>query len=146
LTVGNWIVNRRENRFKRYLFNIMGQSWHVQSHEDKYSSGIPDLSFGISDEDGKKVNGWIELKQVDVGNKPRKFTSEQINWLKKRNRHGGNCFIMVRRHNTYYYIFDGSAGREVRDGVDYEGNCIHMWTDSIDPDELAQILLHGKLI
>ena len=120
----------------------MGTSWDAQSHEDKYSSGIPDLSYGSCG-----VNGWIELKHIKgwKGNgpvKPDKYTSIQVNWLNKRNKKGGFCFVMVKI-GTEYFLLRASAAGKVKGGMtkeQYLANSIGYWSMSIDPAELLTLI------
>ena len=53
-------MNHRERTFWEYLHGLMGSRWHAQRHEDRYSTGIADVSYGC-----KGVDGWIELKVLD---------------------------------------------------------------------------------
>lgn len=136
---------KRENSFKKSLVRIMGTRWHVQSHEDKYSLGIPDISFGA-----RGVNGWIELKQARESKtgiiKPQKFTAPQINWLGRRQRHGGNCFVMVKvfhPRSERVYIFSADQARTIAKGsnvLGYEKTSLRHWGGSVDPEELLDIL------
>lgn len=134
------MTGRRENSFKRYLVNKMGTRWDVQSHEDKHSAGIPDLSFAVNG-----VNGWIELKQiVDYSDnmRPQKFTCLQINWLAKRGKHGGNCYVFVKVAKDYY-LFDAVFAAAIAEGRCeswYRSCCIKWWNKSIDPVQLVDIL------
>lgn len=57
----------------------------VQRHEDKYETGIPDLSYG-----GHGVNGWIEVKWEII-----KFRTKQPLWLSKRAMTGGHTFVLI---------------------------------------------------
>lgn len=66
-------------------------------HEDKLMLGVPDVSFGY-----KGINGWIELKFLPKWPptdktilKLRKFKPEQRNFIRKRGRTGGHCFLML---------------------------------------------------
>ena len=138
-------MRRRENTFKKYLFSVMGRSWHAQSHEDALSEGIPDLSYGI---DG--VNGWIELKQIDnfpvrpeTKMKPKKYTVEQVNWLVKRGKKGGKCFVMVKIGNYDYYIFNWNKAHMVREGMtqeEYKKECIKHWHKQVEHAYLRMVL------
>lgn len=144
-----------ENTFKKYLVRIMGTRWDVQSHEDSLSVGIPDLSYGLNkamDIDVTPINGWIELKQIEAWPKlvtrtlakPKKYTVNQINWLTKRGRFGGHCYVMVKIVETEeYFIFRHSMARLVAKGMlqsDYYRTCLGYWKKSIEPDELAYTL------
>ena len=140
------MMNRLENSFKKYLVRRLGSRWDVQSHEDKYSSGIADLSFGA-----KGVNGWIELKIIASWNgdrpvKPSKYTRIQINWLNKRDRKGGRCFVMVKVARDYFLLPAGKA-KMVRSGMNKQGymtHCLDHWDDSVDPDQLIDQLTMEK--
>lgn len=135
---------RLENRLKKHLLEIMGTRWDVQSHEDRYSTGIPDLSYGARD-----VNGWIELKQVRKWPvKPATpvnldhFTASQVNWLRKRGKKGGRCFILVRV-DTEYFVFSFHEARLLRAGMTQEAfreKCIQSWSGKIYPEELLKTL------
>lgn len=138
-------VAKLENRLKQYLVGVMGTRWDVQSHEDRLSVGIPDLSYGIN-----QVNGWIELKQVpkwpvkaETLVKPSKYTPNQVSWIKKRNKKGGHCFVIVRVNRKEYFLFRADIARELRKGLsraDYFCHSIAHWTDHVNPDELKQLL------
>lgn len=140
---------RRENTFKKYLMSIMGTLWDAQSHEDMYSEGIPDLSFGA-----KGVNGWIELKQIaawpvrpGTPAKPDRYTPQQVNWLMRRNRRGGSCFVMVKVGEGEYFLFAGNMARHVARGLvrsDYYTMCLASWQGSIVPHELLRHLIDKK--
>ncbi len=87
----------------------MAGRWHCQRHEDKYSTGIPDVSFGI----GRVSDGWIELKYLDklprdLRVRPFDFaldhlTPEQRNWMDLRSKFGtGRVFLMLQAGDAYY--------------------------------------------
>ena len=124
----------------------MGTRWDVQSHEDKYSSGIPDLSFGIGGH-----NGWIELKQVDKYGKgdnpiikPKKYTPIQVNWINKRLKYAKNsCFVFVKVENDYY-LFEGGFAKKIAEGQTrawYRVMSTHWYEGRIYPDHLASLLI-----
>lgn len=135
-----------ENTFKKYLMKIMGTRWDADSIETKYLTGIPDIAFGA-----RGINGWIELKQVkawpkreDTIIKPEHYTAEQVNWLSKRGKKGGNCFVMVRVGADDYFIFTWPWARMIQKGMDkgdYMAKCDFHWKGSIVPDELLNILV-----
>ena len=71
------------------------QNADMTRHEDRTRRFIPDVSFGL-----QRVNGWIELKAYprwpsDGVPKFRNFHPGQKNWLVKRGRAGGHCFVLV---------------------------------------------------
>jgi len=79
----------------------MASRWDAQRHEDRYATGIPDVSFGIHGKDG-----WIELKHLHKGpanqDRPWDFaydhlTSDQRNWMTRRARQGsGRVFVLAQ--------------------------------------------------
>ncbi len=138
-------MERRENALKKYLVKIMGTRWHVQSHEDRYSEGIPDLSFGVVG-----ANGWIELKQVEKWPvrantvvKPKKFTPAQANWLLRRGKKAGFCYVLVKVAQHDFFLFHFMGARALREGRTkewYLANNLKHWSRNIDPAELAGLL------
>ena len=136
---------RLENRFKKYLVDLMGTLWDVQSVEDRYSTGIPDLSYGA-----KGVNGWIELKQIaswpkkdDTLVKPQHYTAEQVNWLVRRGKKGGCCWVLVRVGKDEHFLFSFIYARMVQKGMtrlDYFANCKAYWDGPIDSHDLLNQL------
>jgi len=83
------------------IFNEAGKEFHLQRHEDAYSNGIPDVSFGIDN-----VNGWIELKYDDCFpvEYKTKLRKEQKPWLIKRGRAAGNCFVLHQLGDIFMLI------------------------------------------
>jgi hypothetical protein len=74
---------------------FLPQSLDMTRHEDKYRSGIPDVSYGVNG-----VNGWIELKfeprwPRDGILRYRKFKETQRVWLRARGESGGHCYILT---------------------------------------------------
>lgn len=144
-------MNRKENAFKKYLVRIMGTRWHVQSHEDKYSVGIPDLSYAIAKCDASHIqsrtNGWIELKYITSWNgdkpvKPKKYTPNQVNWLNKRNKRGGNCYVFVQIGNEYY-LLSAVYAKAIKKGMtkqEYDERFLLRFNNVIEPDVLAKML------
>lgn len=91
-----------EARLWEYVRLGMGGRWAAQRHEDKYSLGIPDVSYSAG------VHGWIELKFVaKPPNNPksnliiRHFTATQRNWLTTHGSRGGRCYLLVQVEKTY---------------------------------------------
>jgi hypothetical protein len=94
---------------------------HLQRIEDALSTGIPDLNFCFD-----SIEVWIEVKYlaklpvkrltpVKIGLK-----QPQALWLSKRNRCGGNAFIVVRCafDNTWRLI--ANEFYSYVDGIDVE--------------------------
>ena len=95
-----------EKTLKKYIVNLLKHFGDIQRHEDKYESGIPDLSFGIFG-----INGWIELKHKKAWPKRattkvkfNHFTNKQRTWLKTRGQAGGHCFVIIQI-STNYLLF-----------------------------------------
>jgi hypothetical protein len=138
-------MQKRENVLKKYLVNIMGTRWHVQSHEDRYSEGIPDLSYGVPG-----AGGWIELKQVEKWPvkaeslvKPKKFTPAQVNWLLRRGKRAGFCYILIKVAQHDFFLFNFTGAKALREGRTkdwYLANCLKHWPKNIDPAELIGLL------
>lgn len=91
-----------EARLWQYLRDGMGARWAAQRHEDKYSTGIPDVSYSTN------CHGWIELKYV--ARPPVKatnlvpvphFTAAQRNWIRQHGSRGGRCWILLQVEKTY---------------------------------------------
>jgi len=142
-------MERLENTFKKYLIRIMGTRWDVQSHEDRYSEGIPDLSFGFD-----SINGWIELKQIKnmpknetIIIKPAKYTPEQINWIRRRGKKGGWCFVFVKVGKSLYFLFSWDAARDIKDGMtlqSYRSRSLASWEGTVVAEELLSALRGGS--
>lgn len=97
-------MNKPEKLLWQRVKTCMGTIWDCQRHEEKYSVGIPDVSFAM-----KGINGWLELKYLKEWPKSGPvliphFTPQQKNWLYKRNEHGGNCFLLLQIGDHYVAI------------------------------------------
>lgn len=132
--------------------------WHAQRHEDKYSKGIPDVSFGIQ----KRSEGWIELKVLRAlpsaigSDKPWDFSydhfpGEQRNWLTERSKHGlGRVFLMCRFGDTGTLIWNWSRvnkllGQAPLDRI-IRAASAQWWHSPIDPEELERVLADNRVI
>ena len=93
------MAKRTETTFWSLIQSKMSPYWAAQRHEDKHTKGIPDVSYSMNG-----VNGWIELKTVEVSNAGKvnipHFTTEQRQWLKRHGRRGGHCFLFVEITNS----------------------------------------------
>jgi len=69
------------------LQRSMGAGWIVQRHEDRYSSGIPDVSYVLPG----GAAGWIELKAGDRF----EIRPDQANWAAARAGWGARCLVMA---------------------------------------------------
>jgi len=133
--------------------------WHAQRHEDRYSTGIPDVSFGI----GRRSDGWVELKYLPkwpasrmACNKPwdfsyDHFTAEQRNWMSLRARHGtGRVFLICRFGDTCTLVWNWARiekllGVAPLDKV-VKAASAQWWHAPIDPEELEQVLSGNRII
>jgi len=118
----------------------MGNLWEAQRHEDKYSTGIPDVSYATDH------HGWIELKSVEVKDENRvvripHFTPAQKAWAK---RHGARCgkvwtFIRVNRHHFLFgwWSVDRVGAMTVSEMIRESHG---WWEDKIDPRSLVRRL------
>ncbi len=139
-------MNKPERAFWKWLDSATTGLWHCQRHEDKYSVGIPDISYGAGG-----VNGWIELKAYDKW--PVKtlshFTSKQANWLTNRGERGGHCFIIIRIKSTIL-MFDWKSAYDLRHKLCDErimrSMAIVVWDSAFDRKEFSDIIggVNGK--
>lgn len=101
-----------ERNLWKYLNNKMGVSWDAQRHEDKFTTGIPDVSYAI---DG--VSGWIELKCLEawplnnIAVKVPHFSPDQKLWLFMRGRYGHAFFFL--KVDKEYLLIDGRDAMKV---------------------------------
>jgi len=83
----------------------MDDYWVAQRHEDRFSVGIPDVSFVLPGGQG----GWIELKAADPNGKVA-IRRSQIVWMHRRVEFGAVCFIMIRGASGWVAIDFGAVG------------------------------------
>jgi len=102
-----------EQRVWKNIRDAMAGKWSAQRHEDRYSSGIPDVSFSYRDK-GSCVSGWIELKSAPKmtplpdGERVLKIshlTAEQVAWMLDRYHHGGFCVLIIRVVEDKCWVF-----------------------------------------
>jgi len=95
----------------RPLFRKRLTGFHFTSVETPGTgSGVPDMEYCA-----EGVSGWIECKKA-TGYAVR-LRPEQIGWLTTRARHGGRCWIAVRRMGAAdeLYIYPGSVARDLKE-------------------------------
>lgn len=88
---------------------------HLQRVENVVATGVPDVEGCYVGE-----SFWCELKGCDRPAKRTtpiryKLTLEQVEWLEKRWRAGGNCFLYIRvgvGHDIRRYLLRGDRARE----------------------------------
>lgn len=135
----------------------MSSRWHAQRHEDKYSTGIPDVSYGI----GRRGEGWIELKFLKTYPRTGEdqpwdfkldhFTPEQRNWLTQRSKHGtGRVFLLCQFGDTVTGIWQWPKLREVLGKqplheIEKAASAL-WWHCPIDFTELSSVLADNRKI
>lgn len=133
-----------ETQLWRYLKNGMRGRWDAQRHEDKFSTGVPDVSYAL-----EGVDGWIELKSLSKW-PARESTpvriglrKEQSIWLAQRAQSGnGRCFILVRvgrEHLLFHAVLGGPLVRGIIRSEMY-ALATNRWTRGIDWDTLCHEL------
>ncbi len=95
------------------LRDWIGGLWDAQRHEEKFASGIPDVSFGAAG-----VGGWIELKvlpkwpALDKPVKIEHLTPQQKNWLWLRGNAAGRCWLLLKIQKEWL-LFDHQTQRDI---------------------------------
>lgn len=100
-------MNKPEKALWNYVSAGMNNRWDCQRHEDRYSKGIPDVSYGING-----VNGWIELKISKQGKV--NISQEQINWAISRGSRGGRCFVLIRDDSFNHLLVPYTLIKELK--------------------------------
>lgn len=137
-----------EERAWRYLQRKGRRKWDAQRHEDRLSSGIPDVSFGA-----RGIDGWIELKaleawparedtRVDVG-----LSRDQALWLSRRGDAGsGRCFVLIRVGSKEWFLFRYDDAMELASEKFTRDELIDLsldyWGDGIDVEELVDAMVN----
>lgn len=105
-----------------HLAAQMRGRWDAQRHEDRYSVGIPDLSFALGG-----VDGWLELKTIPAWPirkatkvRVRHLTPEQVNWLGRREAAGfGAVFLLLAvgesPASSEWFLLSASDARRLYD-------------------------------
>lgn len=135
-----------------HLRNAMDGLWHVQRHEDKWSTGIPDLSFGV-----RGVSGWIEMKflsELTVEQYHRfdfdfaHFRSDQRNWLTARGDHTHNRVYVFLQLGTgvsrAFYLWrwpelKAVLGKKRFSAV--EATALGVWPGRVIPGEFVRAIV-----
>ena len=128
----------------------MAGRWDAQRHEDRYSPGIPDVSYGI----GSHADGWIELKYLPKLPRAREapwsfprghLRPDQVNWMTRRARTGtGRVFLACRFGMENVFIWRWVVLAELLGKSSFEGiarAADGAWpTAGINFEELTSIL------
>ncbi len=132
-----------ESRLWEYLRTGMGARWEAQRHEDRFTPGIPDVSYSIT------RHGWIELKYLPT--KPKKsssilkidhYTQDQRNWAIRHGRRAGLCFMLLQVNKTYM-LFDWTKATLIG-STDFETHkrlALGVWESKIDWRHLRSLLV-----
>ena len=136
-----------ESNMWRNMRKRMHPYWdEATRHEDKFNTGIADVSFVAAVE-----HGWIELKQMDLWPKRastivrcRHFTAQQRNFLKAKGRAGGNTWLFAKIGHEYM-LFHWTTARffgEVN-AKDLHDLAFGWWCHKMNWQELGDILSQG---
>lgn len=112
-------------------------------HEDKFASGIADVSFVCGGS-----HGWMELKQIDkwpvrpgTTVRCKHYTDEQRIFLKRKGRAGGNTWLFVKIQRDYLLI-DWALAEQF--GTLNKEETLQLasarWSNRVDWEELADII------
>jgi len=118
----------------------MGNLWEAQRHEDKYSTGIPDVSYATDH------HGWIELKSVDVRDESKvvkipHFTAVQRAWAKRFGSLAGHTWLFVRVNRHYLLLGWWSVDRIGKLNVSgLRDEAVGKWIGKIHPKEFSLLL------
>ena len=131
-----------ENGLWDKLSKGMGAMWEAQRHEDRYSTGIPDVSYSM------KYHGWIELKflksppvNADTAMRIKHYTSDQKNWITRHGKRAGLCWILIQVGEVFM-LFDWTKARLVGE-LSFEEHLTlanKYWEGRINFNELSVIL------
>jgi len=128
-----------------YLRENMKHRGHFSRHEG-LDPGTPDVSYGL-----RGTHGWIELKLQQEWPKRdttvlrlHHFTQWQKQWLKKRGRIAGNCWLFIRVDRDYM-LFTWQTAQEIgsmtKTGMMV--SCSGRWHRSVNWTEFESILVAG---
>ena len=138
---------RDENNFKKTLRDALMGHLDLQSIEDKYSKGIPDLNYCAEGTEGwielKIMVGWPAMENTPITSALRHLTPEQCNWMRRRTRHGGRTFLFIKIMTTReFMLFKGEDAREVKDATEERARelALQTWTGSVKVPELLALL------
>lgn len=133
-----------ETNMWRNMRKRMHPYWEQATrHEDKFASGIADVSFVCNG-----MHGWLELKKIDAWPKRkntivrcRHYTPEQRNFLRAKGRAGGNTWLFVKIGREYLLIdwvradlFGTLNSEDTRALAEYS------WSNRMNWEELGHVL------
>lgn len=106
----------------------MLRSLDAISVENSVYPGTPDVNYGGRDVNGRRVEGWLELKWAadwPARGGPLRlphFTAEQRAWLRRRHHRGGRIHLLLQVNRLEWFLLDGRTAGEylgnlTRDGI-----------------------------
>jgi len=115
-------------------------------HEDKFNSGIADVSFICGGN-----HGWVELKQLDKWPvrpstivRCKHYTTQQRHFLKAKGEHGGNTWLFVKIGRDYLLMHHGPAQLfGTMTSFETRFRSFGQWRNRMNWEELADILAAG---
>jgi hypothetical protein len=98
---------------KRLMALLEEQGISCQSHEDKFTKYVPDLSWA-----GHRTDGWIEVKYQERAPKTlasiHHWTMGQQNWLINAGQKGsGHCYLWLGTDEEHY-VWSWTALAKIR--------------------------------
>ena len=110
---------------------------HLQRIETGLTgSGVPDVNGCAK---GKEF--WVELKEIHGGNKLT-LRPMQISWIAKRAMHGGQVFVLARKHGEIkLFHVDGLEGAKQLVEGGYKSNALLTLNIPYDWEALTTALL-----
>ncbi|MCP4377699.1 MAG: hypothetical protein GY794_16175 [bacterium] len=141
-----------ESNMWRNMRQRMHPYWdEATRHEDKFNSGIADVSFVCGG-----AHGWIELKQIDAWPKRdrtivrcKHYTKQQRDFLKAKGAAGGNAWLFVKIGREYL-LFDWQQAQQVfvseLNTAETRMLAYSTWKGRMDWGDLSDILALGNNI
>ena len=105
-----------ETRFRHSIRDNLKRDFLFDQIESRLTApGIPDTHYF-----SKKlnVNGFMELKYEKSIPKKIDLRKNQVVWLRRYSRYGGNCFVVVKISSSTVFLWPGQYAMELRKGQD----------------------------
>ena len=120
-------------------------NWHATRIETGATAlGQPDVNYALFG-----VENDIELKYSHTVKEWCRLRPAQYQWMKKRARAGKLCWIIVHsRGSDQWMILSSKHAEYLIKNPNYGawlGKATKVWHKDIKPNELAEILEHGKI-
>ena len=134
---------KESNIRDKFTQSVKSEGGDVSNHEDKFTFGVPDSSYGLS-----QINGWVEHKYI--GSWPVRpstkikigLRKDQVFWMEKRQKTGGRCFILIGVESEIF-LFSGDLVRELYSGIikkQFYEMSLAVWNKQIDTKQLKLLL------